>query len=174
MWGDNTPWKNQTAFYTYIRGCLRKAWVRHPVKLNKIKSCRIRVTKKMKNGNEREVWGCECEICHKVGAMSDYQVDHIIPAGSLNNSEDIASFVKNLLYVTENDLRILCKDCHGVITLAEKQGLTFEEAKCTKEAIRLANAKQDTKWLKSKGIVPGSNAKKRREQIIQQLRKEYE
>ncbi|QHJ83774.1 MAG: hypothetical protein [Caudoviricetes sp.] len=128
----------------------------------------------MKNGKDREVWGCKCEICNKLGAMADYQVDHIIPAGSLNNFEDTASFVKNLLYVTEEDLRILCKDCHGIITLAEKQGLSFEEAKYTKEAIRLANAKQDTKWLKSKGIEPGSNAKKRREQIIEQLRKEDE
>ena len=128
----------------------------------------------MKNGKEREVWGCKCEICGKVGAMSDYQVDHIIPAGSLNSFEDITSFVKNLLYVTEEDLRILCKDCHGVITLAEKQELSFEEAKCTKEAIRLGKLKQDTKWLKARGIVPGSNAKKRREQIIEQLRKEYE
>lgn len=132
----------------------------------------------------RQVWACKCEICSGIKPMqnsdknkrtkTNFEVDHIIPAGSFNDLEDLVGFFERLLFVTEDDLRILCKDCHRIITYAEKEGLSFEEAAITKEAIGILASKKDKEWLIERGIVPASTQKARREQIIKLLRGRYE
>lgn len=184
IWGEGTPWKNKSAFYTYLRGCIRRAWSRHPAKINKINNARFKIDKKvtLKSGEIkiRQVWACKCEICNVIKPMqnsdknkrtkTNHEVDHIIPAGSFNDLEDLVGFFERLLFVTEDDLRILCKDCHRIITYAEKEGLSFEEAAITKEAIGILASKKDKEWLIERGIAPASTQKARREQIIKLLR----
>ena len=97
--------------------------------------------------------------------MSLCQVDHIEPAGSLTRTEDIQGFVERLLYVTEEDLRLVCRDCNSALALSDKQGISFKEALTEKQVIAIINSKQDKEWLTNKGVVPASNAKSRREQI---------
>ena len=89
MWGENTPWKTSTAFFTYLRGCLRKAWVRHPVKLNLIKSKRKQIKNPNPRGKKPTVWGFTCELCNKEYVAKEGQVDHRVGAGQLNKTEDI-------------------------------------------------------------------------------------
>lgn len=173
-WGDGTPWKNSVAFFTYLRGCLRKAWSRHPVKLNLIKKQRKQVPNMNPKGKKNTVWGFDCEICGGEFVMSLCQVDHIVPAGSLQKTEDIQGFVERLLYVTEEDLRLVCKDCNSALALAEKQGISLERARAEKTAILLQKEKQDVQWLKENGIIPASNLAKRRVQIVERLMEEKE
>jgi len=98
-------------------------------------------------------------------------VDHIVPAGRLQCLEDIQGFVERLLFVTTKDLRIVCKKtCHAAITLSEKNGISFQEALAEKTAIGLIKEKKDKEWLTDKGIVPASNQKSRRQQIVEYLR----
>lgn len=128
----------------------------------------------------RQVWACKCEICSVIKPMqnsdknkrtkTNFETDHIIPAGSFNDLEDLVGFFERLLFVTEDDLRILCKDCHRIITYAEKEGLSFEEAEITKEAIGILASKKDKEWLIERGLTPASTQKARREQIIKLLR----
>lgn len=106
--------------------------------------------------------------------MSLCQVDHIVPAGSLQKTEDIQGFVERLLYVTEEDLRLVCKDCNSVLALAEKQGISLDRARAEKEAIRLEKEKKCVQWLKEQGIIPASNQKARRVQIVERLMEEKE
>ena len=106
--------------------------------------------------------------------MSLCQVDHIVPAGSLQKTEDIQGFVERLLYVTEEDLRLVCKDCNSALALAEKQGISLERARAEKTAILLQKEKQDVQWLKENGIIPASNSAKRRVQIVERLMEEKE
>ena len=106
-WGDGTPWRNSTAFFTYLRGCLRKAWSRHPTKLNLIKNKRYQIPNPNPKGKKLTVFGAECEMCGGEFPLSEIQVDHKIPAGQLNKTEDIQGFVERLLYVTEDDLKIV-------------------------------------------------------------------
>lgn len=168
-WGPNTPWKNSTAFFTYLRGCLRKAWSNNPIKHNLIKKKRKQIPNPSPKGKKPTVWGFDCEVCEGEFVIALCQVDHIVPAGSLQRTEDIQGFVERLLYVTEDDLRLVCKGCNSALALAYKQKIPIEEALAIKEAIQIIKDKKDVQWLKERGIVVGSNQKKRRSQIVEEL-----
>ncbi|CAM6592264.1 HNH endonuclease [Escherichia coli] len=183
MWGEGTPWKTQAEFYTYLRGCFRKAWMRHPNKIKVINARRFKVDRVDKDGNvmidkktgkPKQVWNCECEICGHKGGMKDFQVDHIHAAKQLQCFEDIPLFVFRLIYVKEEDLRMVCKLCNSILAYADKQGISFEEAKAEKEAIALCRAKKDKAWLKKRKIEPESTVAKRRKQIVKILLQEIE
>ena len=172
-WGyEGSPWKNSTAFFTYLRGCLRKAWSRNPCKLNVIKKQRKQITNPNPRGNKLTVWGAECSMCHKDFVLKDIQVDHITPAGSLQKTEDIQGFVERLLYVTEDDLRLVCKGCNAALAMGDKYDMTYEEALVEKLAIDLIKKKIDKEYILSKNAIPASNQKARRVQIIELLKEE--
>jgi 5-methylcytosine-specific restriction endonuclease McrA len=164
-------WKNSTAWFTYLRGCLRKAWSRNPVKLEYIKNNRIKIKNPNPKGKVPEVWGAVCECCGEKFVMKDLQVDHIIPAGGLTKTDDIQGFIERLLYITDDDIRLLCKNCHGVITYQEKHGLTFDEALVEKKVIDMMKNKEEVNnFLKSYNIVC-KNDKQRRESLREILKK---
>lgn len=169
-WGQGTPWKNSVAFFTYLRGCLRKAWSRHPTKLNVIKNKRKQIPNPNPRGNKTTVWGFTCELCNQDYVLKDGQVDHIVPAGSLQKTEDIQGFVERLLYVIEDDLRLICKGCNSSLAYSDKHGISFQDALCEKQAIAIQKNKQDIAWLREHGISPASNAAKRRIQIVDKLK----
>lgn len=128
-----TPWKTRAAFYSYIRGGLRKAvWSRHPVKLEFMKSQRFKAPIGVKG---KDVWAYKCDICKEIYRQPDIEVDHIVPAGSLRSEEDLQGFISRLSFVSYEDLRILDKKCHGIITLADSRGMTFNRAAIEKQAI---------------------------------------
>ena len=169
-WEDpRTPWKTKSAFMSYIRGCLRKAWNQHPVKLAVLKNQRKQVPNPNPRGNKKTVWGFECPLCGAEDVIKNAQVDHIKPAGALREISDIQQFAENLLVVVEEDLRLICKGCNSALAYSDKQGISFEEARATKEAIAIQKQKQDVSWLKSTGLTPAKNAKERRQQIIDYL-----
>ena len=169
-WGDGTPWKNSTAFFTYLRGCLRKAWSRNPIKLNVLKKRRYQISNPNPNGKKPTVWGATCAMCENDFVLKEINVDHIIPAGQLNQTEDIQGFVERLLYVTEDDLRLVCKGCNSALAYADKHSVSFTQALLIKKAIEIQNTKQDKQWLSERGITPSSNVTKRRAQIIECLK----
>lgn len=178
VWGEGTPWRSQAEFYTYLRGCLRRAWVRHPNKIKKIHAVRFQADRLDKNGEvmldkktgkPKKVWHCSCELCGHKGKMSEFQVDHILAAGALTCYDDLPSFALRLLYVNEDDLRVVCKKCNSILAYADKQGVTFEEAAAEKEAIEICRTKKDKAWLTKKGITPASTIAKRRKQIVDYL-----
>lgn len=138
-------WKNSTAFFTYLRGCLRKAWNTNPVKLELIKKSRYQIPNPNPKGNKPTVWGCRCSLCGKESVLKDFQVDHITPSGKLNCKEDIQGFVERLLFVGLDDLRMVCKDCNAVLAYADRHGCSYEEALLEKKVIlfkKLSGAQQ--------------------------------
>lgn len=171
-WGEGTPWKNSTAFFTYLRGCLRSAWAKNPIKHNLIKKMRKQITNPNPRGNKPTVWGFTCEMCNNDFPISMCQVDHKNPAGSLKCKEDIQGFVERLLFVSEDDLRLVCRPCNNALSMADKRGTTYEEEIIQKQAIAILKEKSDVNWLQERGIKPASNQAKRRQQIIEELMKE--
>lgn len=171
-WGPETPWKNSVAFFTYLRGCLRKCWSTNPIKHNLIKKKRKQIPNPNPNGKKATVFGFTCEMCSTDHIISNGQVDHKTPAGSLRKTEDIQGFVERLLYVTEDDLRLICKGCNSALAYGDKQGITYEEAIVAKKVIELFKQKKDIQFLKDRGITPASNAKLRKEQIREVLSNE--
>jgi hypothetical protein len=151
-WGNGTPFKNKVAFFTYIRGCLRKAWNRHPVKLTKLNTDRKRIKNPNPKGKVPDVWGFKCELCEKDYTMKDCQVDHIIPCGSLQEATDIQGFTERLLFVTMDDLRLVCKDCNSILAYSDKNGTTIAEATAIKNAILILKNKEDKNFFSSRKL----------------------
>jgi 5-methylcytosine-specific restriction endonuclease McrA len=69
--------------------------------------------------NKRQKFEYQCNKCKGWFADKNIQVDHKIPAGSLNCAKDLPGFVERLFVETEG-LQVLCSTCHGVKTQKEK------------------------------------------------------
>lgn len=69
--------------------------------------------------------------------VKECQVDHYPKgAGSIKSVQDIGEFCNNLYCETDN-LRVLCSNCHSVHTLAEKLGITWDDALIQQEIIAI-------------------------------------
>ena len=190
------PWQvkgvsfnTESKFWSFVRSGLRKVWSRHQVKLKFIDTFRIKVINPNPDGRVEKVWGMTCVKCKQdfpmpvdkklkkkieahTGKPFNYiEINHKTEAGTLRSKEDIGRFAANLLYVTFDDLEPMCKECHAVLTYMQKEGVDEKTAIAEKAAIAICKAKVDIEWLEDKGIVPASNAAKRRIQIVQELKK---
>ena len=160
-------WKTKAAFFQWMRGQMRRAWSRHPVKVSYMHEHRKRVPLgriTFKNP-EGLVWGCQCEHCHQEFKQTECEVDHIEAAGSFKGWEDFEAWMTKLMHINWNSIRIVCKECHRIISYAERMGYTFEEAKLEKQVIaftKLSVESQTNKLGFYMGEGDYSNAKKRR------------
>ena len=145
QWDYTKVWKTEAEFMSWVRGHLRKMWSRYPLKVDYKNSLSYPAPKGY-TGRAKQL--IDCEVCGTPTAKSSIEVDHIIPCGSLRSMEDVGTFVGNLLCSPDN-MRCVCKDCHSVITHAERKGITFEEAKLDKEVIAFGKLPVDAQ----KGIL---------------------
>lgn len=144
-------WKTESAYFSYIRGCIRLAWSKNPVKLKLLK----KVKKQIPNPNygkprntKPTVMGATCEICNNDFPMKLIEIDHRHGGTySLRCVDDIQNFFENVCIVTEDDLRVVCKGCHGCLTYSAKMNISFEEAKKTKDYI--LTSKSDEKVIEA-------------------------
>lgn len=171
VWGAGTPWKNSVAFFTYLRGGLRRVWSKHPSKLELIKEKRIQIPNPTGKG-KATVWGFNCSVCNKTFAIKECQVDHIVAAGSLTRVEDIQGFVERLLVIGKEDLRLVCKLCNSTLAYSERSGMSVEDAIIEKQAILICKepVKEVRKFISENGLAPASTAKGRRAQIVDILK----
>jgi len=135
-------WKTEAQFFIWMRGQMRRAWSRHPVKLSYMHQHRKRVPlgRVTKSNPEGLVWGCQCEHCKQEFKQTECEVDHMNAAGSFKGWEDFEVWMTKLMHINFDSIRIVCKGCHRIISYAERMGITFEEAKLEKEVIAF------TKW----------------------------
>jgi 5-methylcytosine-specific restriction endonuclease McrA len=73
-----------------------------------------------KGPNKRQKYEYQCKKCKKWHPEKNINVDHIIPAGSLNTAQDLPTFVERL-FCEQDNLQVLCETCHNKKTLKEKQ-----------------------------------------------------
>lgn len=181
---EGVHWKSESQYWSWVRSILRKGWSRHPVKLSYIKINRIKVPNPNPNGRVEEVWGMECRQCKgkfplpvpsktrsKIEELNGVplntiEINHKSQAGRLQSKEDLGIFSSNLLYVCLDDLESLCQKCHRIESYSQRHNISLEEARLNKEVIKIMNTKKDKEHLKELGLVPESNAKKRKQQLI--------
>lgn len=116
------------------------------------------------------MWGAQCSICKKDFPLRQIQVDHIVEeTAKLTELEHIQQCVEKLLLVTEEDLRIVCKGCHSIVSHAQKVGCSFEEAVILKQLIAFnkLTAEQQAKELR-KMKLPVDKLKKDRQHTYEQ------
>jgi 5-methylcytosine-specific restriction endonuclease McrA len=68
---------------------------------------------------KRQKFEYQCNICKNWFPEKNINVDHIIPAGSLNCANDLPEFVERL-FVEIEGLQLLCSTCHDKKTKQEK------------------------------------------------------
>ncbi len=174
-WGDCPDiWKDEKAYMSWLRSAARRIWSKSPVKIEYKKSRRYKapVGKRTKRNPKGMVFVSDCELC---GVQSrKCEVDHIEGAGSFTNWNEFTVWLKKLLFVSFEDIRELCHECHGIVSHAQKTGLSFEEAKREKRVIELGKMKADKlkKFLLDKGYDSSriSNQKLRRECLREYVR----
>ena len=166
-------WSSESAYMSWLRGGLRRyLWSKNPVKLEFIKQNRIKIPNPNPKGKVKEVWGGVCALTGNTYVIGDMEVDHISGNHSLKTIDDLVPFVKGIVMVTLEDLQLVSKEAHKIKSYAEKQGISFEEAKSEKTAIELIKKGVDKQFLidhnvKAENI--GSTQLKRRKQIVELL-----
>ena len=107
----------ESAFWSFIRSALRQKsrWWKP------ITECKMKARRAYKGSNKRQKYEYQCNECKGWFAEKQINVDHIIPAGSLNCAQDLPGFVERLFCEQEN-LQVLCTSCHDKKTKLEKNG----------------------------------------------------
>lgn len=166
-------WSSESAYMSWLRGGLRRyLWSKNPVKLEFIKQNRIKIPNPNPRGKVKEVWGGVCALTGNTYVIGDMEVDHISGNRSLKTIDDLVPFVKGIVMVTLEDLQLVSKEAHKIKSYAEKQGISFEEAKAEKTSIELIKKGVDKQFLidhnvKAENI--GSTQAVRRKQIVELL-----
>ena len=109
-----------------------------------------------------------CAICGEQIGSGDIEVDHLEGGNSNKSLSDADSFIKAIMFVTPDDIQVLCKDkykvvnkkrtlvkfgCHSYKTLQQKLGCSLEEAKVRKKHILIAKEKRFKSELEARGMV---------------------
>ena len=118
---------------------------------------------------------CDCEICQEQSRK--FEVDHIEQVGSTANIQEWLIWIERLLVVDFSGIRILCKDCHAIVTLSQKLNCSFERAKyIEKPRIEFSKkkAKEQIDILANLGIIPLKTKEQRVEQYVKWLEEEYD
>lgn len=168
-------WKSKSAFMSYLRGGVRRAcWMKHPVKLEFIKNNRERIPNPNPRGKASDVWGGRCNVCKNLFVQSKLSVDHVREySATLKNIDDIQKFVELISLVTEDDLQLVCKDCHDTISYSQKQGCSFQEAVIRKKHIVFVKENAVDAQLEARGsLVPKMTKKSKNELLLSLMLKE--
>ena len=107
---------SEAAFWSFIRSALRQKsrWWK-PISI-----CKLNARRDYNGPGKRQKYEYQCKKCKKWHPEKQINVDHIIPAGSLNCAQDLPLFVERL-FCEQDNLQVLCVTCHDKKTLKEKQ-----------------------------------------------------
>ena len=107
--------KTESQFFGWIRSHARRLSIMWKPKNDYLLTVRRKYTGK----NKRTKFEYQCQICKKWVTRKEYEVDHIIPCGSLTCFSDIGIFYEKLLCEVDG-YRGLCKSCHLEITNCDR------------------------------------------------------
>ena len=108
------PAWTEARFWAFVRSALRKAWSKWPPKYELLNENRVIVEGK------RHKYEYTCESCGQRFKQKEVQVDHREPTGSLKDYSELPEFVRKL-FVSKENLAILCKSCHQRKTNDERR-----------------------------------------------------
>jgi len=106
----------ESGFWSFIRSALRQKsrWWKP------ITQCKMEARRAYKGANKRQKFEYQCNECKGWFPDKLINVDHIVPAGSLNCAEDLPGFVERL-FIENEGLQVLCSSCHDKKTALERE-----------------------------------------------------
>jgi 5-methylcytosine-specific restriction endonuclease McrA len=113
----NSGTMTESAFWSFIRSALRNKsrWWKP------ITECKQKSRRPYTGPNKRLKFEYQCNECKGWYPEKQINVDHIIPAGTLTCSSDLAGFIERLFCEVDN-LQVLCSVCHNKKTTDERNG----------------------------------------------------
>lgn len=112
----NAGTMTESGFWSFIRSGLRQKsrWWKP------ITQCKLQAKRAYKGPNKRQKFEYQCASCKNWFPEKQINVDHICPAGSLNSAQDLPGFVERL-FCEQDNLQVLCSECHNIKTQNEKK-----------------------------------------------------
>ncbi len=168
-------WKTEAQYWNWLRGSLRRLWGDYPLRKEwKARQLRpiTQEEKDLKLFHPSTKNLGQCFYCSQWFPGSKLECDHKLPSDGCTSKETAESFLWYCGGGVGDEWVLSCKPCHKNKTHSERKGLSMEDATYEKIAIAICKSKQDKQWLLDKGITPKSNQASRREQIINELKKE--
>lgn len=160
----------ETELVRIVRKAIDTAWM---TAANKLVFLEDRIIPDM-NPITRTKWLIECNHCKKMFKLADVQIDHRVGEFPCTTRQEFMSYLVSRLDVGFGDLQVLCIEDHEIKTLAERTGITFEQARIEKEVIKICKmkAKDIDLWLKERNIVVAKSPKARRDAVREVLKNE--
>lgn len=111
----NAGTMTESGFWSFIRSALRQKsrWWKPIVQ------CKMAARRDYKGPLKRQKYEYQCNECKEWFPEKKINIDHIVPAGSLNCSSDVGPFIERLFCEVDN-LQCLCEKCHDEKTKSEK------------------------------------------------------
>ena len=159
---------SESQYLAWIRSALRSKSLKWLPRASALQLAR----RPYKGPNKLQKWEFCCSICQGWFKAKEVVVDHYpVSAGSILSVEDIGQFASNLFCEVDN-LRVLCSEDHDIYTLADKRGISFEEARHEKRVLAICKlpAKELLAFLSKHGYDGDlvSN-KSKREKLVQEI-----
>lgn len=167
-------WKTKSEWFVWLRGNLRKIWADNPLR-KEWKSSQLRPVSsaekvaKLYHPSTKNVG--KCYLCGGWFAGSKLECDHIVESEGCYSFETAEKFLWHCAANDPSNWALVCGPCHKIKSYSIAEGISFDEAKILKQAIAVEKSKKVHEFLKSKGIIPASNAKKRREQLVEYFKR---
>ena len=130
-WDVCAAWKSESQFWAWLRGCLRKAWMRYPPSIT-WKQAQAIPPPDGYTGRAKK-FGV-CALCGGSAPISSLEVDHVDEGGSIKSYDDAARWLEKILDVNDN-WQLVHKECHRIKTYATRMNITFAEAVIEKQVI---------------------------------------
>jgi 5-methylcytosine-specific restriction endonuclease McrA len=109
------PKWTEAKFFGFLRSALRRASDRYPPK----QEAKKRYRRPYVGENVRQKWEYQCEECKGWYKDKEVEIDHLIPAGSLRNFDELPTFCSRL-FCGVDGYQVLCKPCHRAKTSMER------------------------------------------------------
>ena len=125
-----------------------------------------------------------CAICGEQFGSGDIELDHQFGGNSNKTLADADPFIKAIMFVTPDDVQILCKDkkkvvnkkkvttkfgCHSLKTYVDLHGGTLEEAKVKKEHKLCVTHKRVLEELELRGVLDTPRTKVAQNALLLEL-----
>ena len=118
----NSGTMTESSFWSFIRSALRnksRFW-------KPIQECKLNSRRKSNSVNKRLKFEYNCSECNGWFSDKETKVDHTIPAGSLNKSSDLPSFIERL-FCEVDGLTCMCEKCHNLKTIKDREKLKLDK-----------------------------------------------
>ena len=125
-----------------------------------------------------------CAICGEQFGSGGIELDHVEGGNTNKSFSDAESFLKAIMFVTPDDVQILCKNkhkvvnkrktlvsfgCHSIKTMQESHGCSFEEARVRKEHKLCVTQKRVLRDLKQRGVLDTPRTKAAQNALLLEL-----